>query len=106
MVYKGKEYQITLRENKDRPYRNTVSDVYVDFPFKNKVTSCKDFNNISRIFFALLSKAVVESGRGIRLPQRAGVLMIRKYTQYNKKTVDYPHYKKHQEVVFREIKNL
>jgi hypothetical protein len=106
MVYKGKEYQITLKENRDRPYRNTVSDVYVDFPYKNKVTSCAEFNNISRIYFALLSKAILESGKGIKLPQRAGVLMIRKYPQHDKKIVDYPHYKKYQEILLRDLKKV
>lgn len=98
MYFKNKEIQIQIKPDKYRVWRNTPSDAYKNFPYKHLVQTEKEFNLIIKIFDVLVAKFIKETGKAVKLPQRMGVLMIRKQFKDNVVVVDFPHYKRTQEI--------
>lgn len=85
-------------KHKDRPNRHTILDVYNDFPFKDKVPTKKQFSLIAKVYFSLASRFIIETGKGLKLPQRAGVIIVKK--SYSDKVImNYPLYKKQKDIV-------
>lgn len=67
-------------------------DIYEVYPDKDKI-SFSDFKLISKTFFHLLTKSMVDEGKVYYLPPKLGTLGIYK-TAKTKKMIDYDLYKK------------
>lgn len=57
---------------------------------------------VNKIFFILLSKSMIQKGNIYKLPYRLGYTYIGKRRSGKKKILDYAHYKKTGEMIFRK----
>lgn len=91
-----------MSENKKKRFYLTLGDLYKRSEL-NKVVNKSTYIDINKVFFIFLSKAMVETGYIFKLPLNIGSVYIGKRRGGKKKVLDYPHYRKTGELLFRRM---
>lgn len=90
------------KKKKKKKFYVTLFDFYNRSELE-KVVDKKTYVDINKVFFIFLSKAMIETGYIFRVPYNIGSFYVGKRKSGKKKILDYPHYRRTGEMVFRRM---
>jgi hypothetical protein len=82
--------------------RLTIGDIYLNSDLK-EIVSKREFYTITRTYLMILSKTMINSGAFFKAPFMLGTFGVVKYKGGKKRLLDYPHYQKTGELLYRRM---